>query len=110
MQWLMENQELVLGLVAAVLAVLAKMGLSWALALRKALSFLCEKMEQDPMGAAKALSRTDTPTQPALVQMAIQTAAALADPKPDKKPQKIVKRALANLAGNWIAGMLSKRR
>lgn len=112
--WASENPEVVVGLLA-VLAALLKGGITWKLALAKAARVVVRAAERSAapklfdivdakLGQTGALQRmaeaveaggalnvkqaigNDAGYQSLLVRMAIQSAAAMADPKPEKKP------------------------
>ena len=132
--WASENPEVVVGLLA-VLAALVKGGITWKVAAAKAARVLVKAASRSAspqlfdildskIGQTGALQRMaeaveaggtfnvkraighDADAQSLLVRMAIQSAAAMADPKPEKKPVHKGKIILNAILGNGLSGLL----
>jgi len=132
--WASENPEVVVGLLA-VLAALLKGGITWKLALSKAAEVVVHAAARSgnpklfdivdaKLGQASALQRiaeaveaggasnvkraigVDSGFEGRLVRIAIQSAAAMADPKPEKKPVHKGQIILNAILGNGLSGLL----
>ncbi|KKL50089.1 hypothetical protein LCGC14_2308990 [marine sediment metagenome] len=81
----------------------------WASVKDKVIAILTDGIERRDLGAVKAEIKSMAASENPLVQMALQTAAALADPKPEKKPVSLGKRVGAAILGRVLTGLLFKR-
>lgn len=105
-QWALDHPAGVLVIVQFIaLCILGR----WATIKDKVIEILTDGIERKGTSAVKAeiQSMTASVKNP-LVQMAVHTAASLADPKAEKKPANLGKRVGAAIAGSFLTGLFSK--
>ena len=106
-QWVLDHPaEILIGIEFIALLILGR----WASVKDKVIAILTDGIERKGALAVKAEIKSMTASvKNPLVQMAVQTAAALADPKPEKKPASLGKRVGAAILGRVLTGLLFKR-
>ncbi len=106
--WWTENQELVLTLIAVVLAVLVKMGATWALALSDAIRMMARVLDRHPLKAEdvtpirKRMTGWHDATM-TLARSALKTATATAQPAKAIPKNPLWRRLLGLLLGSLLS-------
>jgi len=93
--------EILVACAVAVLAALCKASVSWALSLREAVRLMADAIENSPDAKDSVRLMADNGASE-LARQVIKTAAADADPKPERKPANPVKRFLGHIVGNLV--------